>query len=51
MQQRQIETKFSPDIFDSGCILCSEATPQKCHRRLVAEYLSRKWDDVNVQHL
>lgn len=51
MQKRQIETQFSPDIFDSGCILCSEATPQKCHRRLVAEYLSSKWDNVNVQHL
>lgn len=51
MEKRQIETQFSPDIFNSGCILCTEATPQKCHRRLVAEYLSDKWDNVNVQHL
>jgi uncharacterized protein (DUF488 family) len=50
MQKRQIETQL-PNIFHDGCILCSEATPQKCHRRLVAEYLSSKWDNVNVQHL
>nr|WP_201800794.1 DUF488 domain-containing protein [Dulcicalothrix desertica] len=51
MQQRAIEKQFSPDTFDSGCVLCSEATPQHCHRRLIVEYLYDKWENINIQHL
>jgi uncharacterized protein (DUF488 family) len=48
---RQIETKFSPETFDGGCLLCSEPTPENCHRRLVAEYLKDKWGNVEIFHL
>ena len=48
---RQIETKFSPENFDGGCLLCSEPTPENCHRRLVAEYLKDKWGNVEILHL
>ena len=33
------------------CLLCSEPTPEKCHRRLVAERLATVWPDVEVIHL
>lgn len=33
------------------CLLCSEDTPDHCHRRLVAERLARSWPDVEVVHL
>jgi uncharacterized protein (DUF488 family) len=33
------------------CLLCSEATPEQCHRRLIAERLARVWSDVEVEHL
>ncbi|MCC6313762.1 MAG: DUF488 domain-containing protein [Thermomicrobiales bacterium] len=33
------------------CLLCSEATPDACHRRLVAERLARAWGDVEIIHL
>jgi hypothetical protein len=36
---------------DMACLLCSEPTPAKCHRRLVAEYLQRLWPNVIVTHL
>ena len=49
--KRQIETKVSPDILDGGCLLCSEAKPHHCHRRLVAEYLNSKWRNVKICHL
>ena len=49
--KRQIETKVSPDILDGGCLLCSEAKPHHCHRRLVAEYLNNKWGNVKICHL
>ena len=51
MQERQIETKISPEMLDGGCLLCSEAKPHHCHRRLVAEYLNQKWGNVSICHL
>lgn len=51
MRERQIETKISPKILDGGCLLCSEAKPHHCHRRLVAEYLNRKWGNISIYHL
>ena len=51
MAQRRIEEQLSPDLLDGGCLLCSEPTPDRCHRRLVAEYLADKWGTVTIQHL
>jgi len=52
MQQRQIEKKLSPFDFQIPTVLlCSEATPENCHRRLVIEYLQRHWPDVTAVHL
>lgn len=51
MAERHIETSISPDLLDRGCLLCSEAKPQHCHRRLVAEYLDRTWGGVSICHL
>ncbi len=49
---RQIEKKVSPKLLHGGCLLCSEAKPHQCHRRLVAEYLQRKLDTViKIHHL
>jgi uncharacterized protein (DUF488 family) len=48
---RQIEKQIAKDLIHRGCLLCSEETPQFCHRRLVAEYLADKWDDVEIIHL
>ncbi len=49
--QRQIEHQLSPDLLSGACLLCSEAKPHHCHRRLVAEYLQQKWGQVNIHHL
>lgn len=49
--EREIEKKFKPEILDGGCLLCSEAKPHQCHRRLVAEYLNGKWGNVKICHL
>lgn len=51
MAERQIETSVDKDLVAGACLLCSEATPHHCHRRLVAEYLRGKWGDVDIQHL
>lgn len=52
MREREIENRLRPDSFQNACLLCSEATPHHCHRRLVCEYLNGKWGDVlSVRHL
>lgn len=33
------------------CLLCIEATPEECHRRLVAEYWAARLPGVSVTHL
>ncbi len=33
------------------CFLCSEASPDKCHRSLLTQYLQEHWEDVEVVHL
>jgi uncharacterized protein (DUF488 family) len=56
MAQRQIENYVDPAMFEQrSVLLCSEPTPEHCHRRLVAEYLHQRWSDrgiaLSVSHL
>ncbi|WP_109488608.1 DUF488 family protein [Occallatibacter savannae] len=51
MAKRQVEKTIGPQLLDEACLLCSEETPDRCHRRLVAEYLQQKWDDVEIVHI
>jgi len=50
--QRHIETLFSPDYFAVPTVLlCSEPTPEHCHRRLVAEYLQQHNPSLTITHM
>ncbi len=53
MDQREIPQKLPRPLFEDhlSCLLCSEATPEQCHRRLVAERLRDHWGDVEIVHL
>lgn len=52
LEQRRVETILSIDMFDHGCLLCSEHEPHYCHRRLAMEYLNDKWGHcLEVKHL
>ena len=51
MASREIERKVEKSLLADSCLLCSEDLPEECHRRLVAEYLSSKWGQVQIQHL
>ncbi len=51
MAARRVEETVDKDLLAGGCLLCSEATPEHCHRRLVAEYLREKWGGVEIEHL
>lgn len=41
LAERQVDSKLEPETFDKACLLCSEAKPDTCHRRLAAEYLQQ----------
>ena len=51
LSDRKIERSLNKTDLDAACLLCSEASPEKCHRRLVAEYLRKKLDDIEIIHL
>jgi uncharacterized protein (DUF488 family) len=51
LASRAVEDELPRDLFDGGCLLCSEAEPHRCHRRLVAEYLDDRWGDLSIVHL
>jgi len=51
MAERKVEEKLDRAMIDGGCLLCSESTPEHCHRRLVAEYLQNAWGDVEIEHI
>lgn len=52
MAQRQVERIVDHNLFDDGCLLCSEHKPHQCHRRLVIQYLNEQWQTkLEVEHL
>lgn len=51
LKERKPEDSLSKDLFCSACLLCSEDSPERCHRRLVAEHLAETWGGVEIIHL
>jgi hypothetical protein len=52
LRGRRVEETLDRDFFEVPTVLlCSEASAEHCHRRLVLEYLDRKWDSIRAVHL
>ncbi len=53
LDERGVVASLDRSFFEEKacCLLCSEATPERCHRRLVAERLARQWPGTEVAHL
>lgn len=52
LKERNILHKYGIKPFDGSCFLCSEETPDYCHRRLLAEYLkAHSVEEVKITHL
>ena len=53
MDERRVPERLDQSEFrnQASCLLCSEPTAEKCHRRLVAERLAEHWTDVEIIHL
>lgn len=48
---RNARNLFEPEELHLNALLCSEHTPDKCHRRVLAEYFKSVWKDVEIIHL
>lgn len=52
MADRAVEAKLDPKLLCGPTVLlCSEPKPDRCHRRLVLEYLKSKWGVMEIVHL
>ncbi|HUX11469.1 MAG TPA: DUF488 domain-containing protein [Spirochaetia bacterium] len=51
IRARRVDLTIDRDLIAEGCLLCSEDSPEHCHRRLVAEFLKEKWGGVDITHL
>jgi uncharacterized protein (DUF488 family) len=52
MSKRHIADTLTAAEFEARtALLCSEATAEHCHRRLVAEHLAEHWPAVEIVHL
>ncbi len=52
LTDRDILRKYGIKPFDGSCFLCSEDTPEQCHRRLLVEYMKKHSSEkIEITHL
>ena len=51
IEDRKILTKYKVSSFNNSCFLCSEETPEQCHRRLLVEYFKKNNHNIQIIHL
>ncbi len=51
MEERHMGEIAKEMLREGDCLLCSEPTPEHCHRRLVAEHLLKHRKSLEVVHL
>ena len=51
IEERKVSSKYNITDFDGACFLCSEQSPERCHRRLLVEYFQKKNNNIRIFHL
>jgi uncharacterized protein (DUF488 family) len=52
LESRKVEERLERSLLEGPAVLlCSEPGPERCHRRLAAEYLERAWGGLEIIHL
>ena len=52
MVERRIDEQIPRETFRAPTVLlCSEPTADRCHRRLVLEFLQQRWSGLEITHL
>jgi uncharacterized protein (DUF488 family) len=49
--KREISKVIDWQLFNNSVLLCSEPSAEKCHRRLLAEYLAELRKNISIIHL
>lgn len=51
LSERVVVKQITSEELNMACLLCSEPTAEKCHRRLLAEALKNHYGDINIKHI
>lgn len=51
LEQRGSLESLDSEVFDNAVLLCSENEPEKCHRTLLAELISKKFVGLQISNL
>lgn len=51
LEERDVINQIDEDFLNGAVLLCSEHLPDKCHRRLLAEYFFKAYRDISIKHL
>jgi uncharacterized protein (DUF488 family) len=51
LASRRADALFEAADLDGACLMCSEKSADRCHRRIVAEYLALRFPDAKIAHL
>jgi uncharacterized protein (DUF488 family) len=52
IENRKIASKYSAKDFDNACFLCSEDSPEQCHRGLLTEYYKEiSTEEIKIVHI
>jgi len=51
LKERNDLSRYDISFFNDSCLLCSEEKAEKCHRRLLAEYIRNNKGDIQLIHI
>lgn len=51
LKERKVLDSLDISSLDYSCFLCSEHKPDKCHRRLLVEYIKKENKEIIINHL
>lgn len=52
IERRHVERQLKQEKLDYSCLLCSESKPHHCHRSILADYITNRFDiPITVVHL
>ena len=51
IKKDKIADGITASELNKACLLCAEAEPDECHRRILAEYLATQFPRVEIVHL
>jgi uncharacterized protein (DUF488 family) len=51
LEDRRILDKLDSEFFKDSCLLCSEPEAERCHRKLLVNYLTNSIKDINMINL